>query len=337
MYEMMCVLVIAALFTIPVILIVLLVKAIRKKPLKNLAKVLLMVIVLGFIGLLGMGALGGDDEPQASEPPQVSETPQKSEPPQVSETPQASETPQVSEPPVEDEPVFSEEEALALLKADADLRAIGSAETLVRSMLYDPTSAVFYDEEILDSDDYLRYVVKLTVNATNALGGRIDNTYVCNFRIYSEDTSRFTYNEMFGVMEYDAFAEEYRPEDWGMEPEDFTLEPAQLTPESVSLKTLLANAADYNGKYVVITDDLRVLHNDLENRIYSTRLSTGPLFVNYDSSFSLNIYYSYLDDANEWAELSTKDCPAIRAEGIFRIYENKQNTGYLEAKKLELK
>jgi len=82
-----------------------------------------------------------------------------------------------SEPPVSEiqeesssQAVVTEESALAALKVDADRHAIGCAETLVRSNLKDPSSAMFSNEEIIDSDDYLRYIIKLTVSATNSLG-----------------------------------------------------------------------------------------------------------------------------------------------------------------------
>lgn len=54
-------------------------------------------------------------------------------------------------------------------KSKADRYALDHARQIMKTQLIDPESAVFSNEEIVDTDPYLRYLVKLSVNSKTDL------------------------------------------------------------------------------------------------------------------------------------------------------------------------
>ena len=61
--------------------------------------------------------------------------------------------------------------------------AISGAKTIISDQLTDPSSATWNSSEIVDSDSYHRYVVKLDVTATNGFGGRVREKYYVIVRV----------------------------------------------------------------------------------------------------------------------------------------------------------
>lgn len=84
----------------------------------------------------------------------------------------------------------------------SESKIIACAEQAVCNILRDPSSAIFNSAEIIDEDDYGRYLIKLDVTATNGFGGRNRTQYfVVLQNVIPGDTYQFNYNQYFGVTE----------------------------------------------------------------------------------------------------------------------------------------
>lgn len=103
---------------------------------------------------------------------------------------------------------------------------------------------------------------------------------------------------------------------------------------AISLQELLLEAEEYDGEFVIVSSNLRPRVNNVAKKSFSTVLATGSQSWENDNSFTLEVFYSEMEN---WKELGTmilnKDA-IIRVEGIFYIYGNQYNRGYLQASKI---
>lgn len=109
------------------------------------------------------------------------------------------------------------------------------------------------------------------------------------------------------------------------------------TPVSVSMKTLLSNAAEYNGRKVLLTDDVIVYNVDRERQMLSVWLADDENeWFGYDYSFGLEIYYGNLSNPSTWGSISAADFIKLTSiGGKFKIYANRRNEGYIDAEYLK--
>lgn len=103
---------------------------------------------------------------------------------------------------------------------------------------------------------------------------------------------------------------------------------------AISLQELLLEAEEYDGEFVIVSSNLRPRVNNVAKKSFSTVLATGSQSWENDNSFTLEVFYSEMEN---WKELGTmilnKDA-MIRVEGTFYIYGNQYNRGYLQANKI---
>lgn len=94
-----------------------------------------------------------------------------------------------------------EEAERAKKKAKADELAIPCAKQILGESLKDPYP-IYKNEEIVKSDSYMRYIVKITCNARNSFGGYVgDQTYMIALRITDVNKETFTYNRVTSIMD----------------------------------------------------------------------------------------------------------------------------------------
>lgn len=75
----------------------------------------------------------------------------------------------------------------------SDQDYIDCAITVVSQQLRSPSTAIFYEEEILDEDKYGRVLVRVCVEAQNGFGGYIKNTFLVVITDYDNITEAFIY------------------------------------------------------------------------------------------------------------------------------------------------
>ena len=101
----------------------------------------------------------------------------------------------------------------------------------------------------------------------------------------------------------------------------------QLTerkPISVDIKTLLSNASKYSLKYVAISEPLIIIEVDRERK-------TLIVCLENDSSFRIEVRYDNANITKDWGMVSSNDQIKVKVSGIFTIYADRNNTGYIEA------
>ena len=103
---------------------------------------------------------------------------------------------------------------------------------------------------------------------------------------------------------------------------------------TISLQELLLEAEQYDGKFVEISSKLRPMTNDVDRKSFSTVLKIGPQTWDMDSSFTLEVVYSEMENWKELGTMTLDKEAIIRVEGTFFTYGNKYNKGYLEASKI---
>ena len=103
---------------------------------------------------------------------------------------------------------------------------------------------------------------------------------------------------------------------------------------TISLQELLLEPEKYDGKFVKISTNLRPMSNRVERKSFSTLLKTGPQSWDVDSSFTLEVFYSEMENWKELGSMTLDKDATIRVEGTFHIYGNKYSRGYLKASKI---
>lgn len=103
----------------------------------------------------------------------------------------------------------------------------------------------------------------------------------------------------------------------------------------ISLQELLLEAEKYNGEFVRLSSKLRPSINNVDRKSFSTVLATGPKSWENDNSFRLEVFYGELEDWKDFGTMTLERDSMVRVEGIFYIYANETNRGYLEARKID--
>ena len=215
----------------------------------------------------------------------------------------------------------------SVLKKKADAIAIACAETVIRGTLKNPDSMKVLKQEILDSDEYFRYYVKIQYSASNSYGGTVTDYAYLLIRVLPvmDGTFKYTYDTLLG-MDMMLFDDDKTNFGWGTQPTDWTLDSIDKfeNPEEVSLKQLVAFPADYEGKYVKI--DLVLRKNDIADReIYAYNYKNGK----YDTSLTIYVKYRMCDNMEEIIMVDA-DYQHITVYGYVKLYSNSP-TAYIEA------
>jgi len=84
---------------------------------------------------------------------------------------------------------------------------INAAQSVIYKDLKSPSTASFVDTIILDNDDYGRFLVYVAVDAQNAFGAYIRNTFIVI--VYNVTDETYSYNTWYGVQEIEGFRPEY--------------------------------------------------------------------------------------------------------------------------------
>ena len=103
----------------------------------------------------------------------------------------------------------------------------------------------------------------------------------------------------------------------------------------ISLQELLLEAEKYNGEFVKLSSKLRPSINNVDRKSFSTVLATGSKSWENDNSFRVEVFYGELDDWKDFGTMTLERDSMVRVEGIFYIYANETNRGYLEARKID--
>ena len=226
----------------------------------------------------------------------------------------------------------SEEGKYALLKKKADGIAFSCAETALRSNLKNPSSMTVLGEEILDSDDYFRYYIKIDYSALNNLGGLVTDTAYFLIRVNPAMNGNFyhTHNTTLGIKYI--ISESQRVEwGWDTQPDDWSLDAADkyADPVEVSIKMLLADPQRYVGQYVQVTEKLVVSSNYLGEKRFYCYQSTGDEKFDINTDNHLNVFYRMCDNIDECIMLEA-DYQKITVIGEVKVYSNSTEP-YIEA------
>lgn len=103
----------------------------------------------------------------------------------------------------------------------------------------------------------------------------------------------------------------------------------------ISLQELLLEAEKYNGEFVKLSSKLRPSINNVDRKSFSTVLATGSKSWENNNSFRVEVFYGELDDWKDFGTMTLERDSMVRVEGIFYIYANETNRGYLEARKID--
>ncbi len=110
---------------------------------------------------------------------------------------------------------------------------------------------------------------------------------------------------------------------------------AYETPIRASIQELLTNATNYSNRKVILTTDVIVVGVDRERQMLITSPVSSDSALGYDYSFSLEIYYGNMSNQSRWGSLSSNDKVKLNyVDGRFKIYANRNNSGYIDAKSI---
>ena len=208
-----------------------------------------------------------------------------------------------------------------VLKGKADRIALDCAGTAVRDMLKNPSTMQVLGAEILDSDQYFRYYIKLQYSAKNNMGGLDTDTAYVLIRVKPVMDTTFMYNYNRSGINY-TISESIKSEfGWGTVPEDWSLDAADkfLNPVEVSIKLILANPTKYKGQIVKIKEPLVVAGNYLSELSLYTYQLTDDGSWNYDNS--IKVFYSMADNADDLIMMDADD-QRISVIGEIKLYTN---------------
>ncbi|MBR3894553.1 MAG: hypothetical protein IKJ35_05335 [Clostridia bacterium] len=218
----------------------------------------------------------------------------------------------------------SDEYKYDFLKKKADAISFSCARTALRDMLKNPSTMNVLSEEVLDSDKYFRYYIKIEYTAQNGFGGTVTNTAYFLIRINPEMNTNFYSRYSASGVNYPVTDSEKSAWGWGSEPEDWSLDAANnyINPTEVSLKLLLANPGTYKGKYVKITEQLVLYSNSLSRKSFKT-------YQSGNSQNSIEVFYRMCDNADDCILLDA-DFQKITVIGEVKVFSDSPSP-YIEA------
>ncbi len=155
------------------------------------------------------------------------------------------------------------------LKSRGEASAYSCAETVIRELAKNPDSVRVLDRKIVDSDKYLRYIVKLEVSAMNSMGGYVTDDYYIMLRVNPSLDGTFTYytGSLLGY-EYPYTDSQKQAFEWGIKPADFKITALPKNAEVVSVKQIVAFPEKYVGKYVTIEEDFKIGINYMKDKYF---------------------------------------------------------------------
>ena len=107
------------------------------------------------------------------------------------------------------------------------------------------------------------------------------------------------------------------------------------TPVNASVQDLLSDAIYYSNRKVILTSDVIVASVDRERKMLLVYPVSDNTSLGYDYSFPLEIYYGALSNQSRWGSISSNDDTELNyIKGRFKIYSNRNNSGYIEAEDL---
>lgn len=226
----------------------------------------------------------------------------------------------------------SNEYKYALLKKKADGIAFSCAKTVVRGMLKNPSTMEVLNEEIIESDDYFRYYIKLNYSAMNNLGGTVtDYAYVLvRVNPKMDGTFYYTYNKISGI-KFSISQDDRMEWGWETEPDDWNLNAADkyANPTEVSIKLILSNPSKYKGQYVKIKEQLVISSNSLSNSNFYVYQSTGNGKRDFNTDNSIYVFYRMSDNVDDCIILDA-DYQKITVIGEVNVYSD-STSAYIEA------
>lgn len=98
----------------------------------------------------------------------------------------------------------------------------------------------------------------------------------------------------------------------------------------VSVRDLLSSSDKYINKEVKI-GPLKVLSNKLDRTSFNTYVSTGSGITDFDKDTSIEVLYKNVPNFDLCKNLSSTNEPIIYVSGIYKIYSNNNNQGYIQA------
>ena len=213
------------------------------------------------------------------------------------------------------------------LKKKSDAIVFSCAETVIRGQLKNPSSMKVLKQEILDTDEFFRYYVKIQYSASNSLGGTVTDYAFLLIRVLPimDGTFKYSYDTSLG-MDMMLFDDDKANFGWGTQPDDWSLDSIDKfeNPEEVSLKQIIAFPENYVGKYVKVNLVLR--KNDIADReIYAYNSKDGS----WDSSINIYVKYRLCDNMEELVMVDA-DYQQITVCGYVKMYSN-DPTPYIEA------
>jgi len=219
------------------------------------------------------------------------------------------------------------------LKSRGEVSAYSCAETVVRNLHKNPDSVKILDRAIIDSDKYLRYVVRVNASGMNAMGGYVTSEYYIMLRIHSAMDGHFTYytGSLLGY-EFPYTDEEKEAFDWGKRPEDFGITALPQNAEVVSIKQIIAFPERYVGKYVTIQEDFKIGKNYIKDKkFYSFPLDDRGYSM---TEASISISYQHVENLDEC--VLSEDDRVFKVSGYVRTYSN-STEAYIDAGVIEFK
>ncbi len=202
------------------------------------------------------------------------------------------------------------------LKEISDLIALDRAIELIKAEEDNSPSLSIISNEIVEVDNYFRYITK-TVYKDYPQGEDI-TTY-----LFLELSCKLDGSGNFVKIKNEDFTRYKDAMKWGLIPENFSLDFYYTfqNPEKVSLKQILAKPLEYNGKYVVIKEDLVLGSKNLSRNAIFLYLSTGSNKWDYDSSTYIAALYNYYRRADYLIELEA-NCQKLYAAGYIKLFSD---------------
>lgn len=219
----------------------------------------------------------------------------------------------------------------ATLKKKADAIVFSCAETVLRDILKNPNTLTVLAENIIDSDEYFRYVVKIKYTAQNSVGGYVTDSVYILLKVNSIMDGTFVYYRDSLGFKYPITPTEKTEFGWNTKPDDFTLDSVDKfeNPEEISLKMITAYPQRYEGKYIRIKEELVIVRNDISDKEFYVYLSTGDGKYDCNTDVATYIMYRMCDNIDDCIMLDA-NYQRIIVEGYVKVYSNSAEA-YIEA------
>ena len=228
---------------------------------------------------------------------------------------------------------LTDEKIYNKLKSRGEASAYSCAETVVRNLHKNPDSVRILNREIIDSDKYLRYIVKIEATGMNAAGGYVTDDFYIMLRINPALDGTFTYytGSILGY-EYPYTNSNKEKFEWGIKPADFSLASLPKNAEIVSVKQIVAFPEKYLGKYVTITENFEIGINYMKDKYFHSYPLDNKGYAMTEAS--IDIHYTYVENLEEC--VMSEDDRIFKVTGYVRTFSNSTDA-YIDASIIEFK